>query len=131
VITSHSGGDGELEVLGLLDVLAGEVSRVEGGRDQDIRVDDVLGKVRSLLVRRDNELDVVLLAVVGQTEGVLNLPYAEQMILSSVFVRWMRVYRRAASRSARGERTRSGRTILATHGSEQALFLLSVLAADI
>jgi hypothetical protein len=92
VITSHSGGDGELEVLGLLDVLAGEVSRVEGGRDQDIRVDDVLGKVRirSLLVRRDNELDVVLLAVVGQTEGVLNLPYAEQMILSSVFVRWMR-----------------------------------------
>ena len=125
MITSHSGGDGELEVLGLLDVLAGEVSRVEGGRDQDIRVDDVLGKVRirSLLVRRDNELDVVLLAVVGQTEGVLNLPYAEQMILSSVFVRWMR--------SARGERTRSGRTILATHGSEQALFLLSVLAADI
>ena len=133
MITSHSGGDGELEVLGLLDVLAREVPRVEGGRDQDVCVDDVLGKVRirSLLVRRDNELDVVLLAVVGQTEGVLNLPYAEQMILSSVFVRWMRVYRRAASRSARGERTRSGRTILATHGSEQALFLLSVLAADI
>ena len=32
MITSHSGGDGELEVLGLLDVLAGEVSRVEGSR---------------------------------------------------------------------------------------------------
>lgn len=75
MITSHSGGDGELEVLGLLDVLAGEVSRVEGSRDQDIRVDDVLGKVRirSLLVRRNDELDVVLLAVVGQTEGVFNL----------------------------------------------------------
>lgn len=103
MITSHSGGDGELEVLGLLDVLAREVPRVEGGRDQDVCVDDVLGKVRirSLLVRRDDELDVVLFAVVGQAESVLNLRCVEQMILSSVFADWRRVYRPGASGSAR------------------------------
>lgn len=41
------------------------------------------------------------------------------------------MYRPAASESVRDERKRFGRTILATHGSEEALLLLSVLSTDI
>jgi len=42
VVRADTCGDADLEVLGLVDELLGEVARVEGGGDEDLCVDDVL-----------------------------------------------------------------------------------------
>lgn len=75
VVRADTSGDSDLELLRLLDHLAREVARVERGGDEDFGIDNVLRElgVRALLVRGDDELDVVLLAVVGEAQGVLGL----------------------------------------------------------
>lgn len=75
MVRADTGGDSDLELLRLLDHLAREVARVERGRDEDFGIDNVLRElgVRALLVRGDDELDVVLLAVVREAQGVLGL----------------------------------------------------------
>lgn len=50
-------------------------SRVEGCSDKDVGIHDVLRelRIRAFLVGSDDELNVVLLAVVWQTERILSL----------------------------------------------------------
>lgn len=42
MVGANSGGEEELEVLGFLDSLGGDISGVEGGGDKDVEVGDVL-----------------------------------------------------------------------------------------
>jgi hypothetical protein len=76
-------GDAELELLGRRHDLLGEVARVEGRGDDDLGIDDLLGKDRvgPLLVVGDDKLVAVVLHVLLEAELVLNRAQQARLLL--------------------------------------------------
>ena len=73
VVGTNTSSDTALEILGLLDDFGGEVTRVEGGGDDDLGILDVLAKlgVGSILVSGDDELVTELVLDGTEQTGLL------------------------------------------------------------
>ena len=73
MVGSDTGGDGELELLGLCEALSGQISGVEGGGDDDLGVDELLvkGGVLAVLVRGGYEGVALVLEPLADAELVL------------------------------------------------------------
>lgn len=74
VVRTNTGGDGELELLGLGETLSGEVTGVEGGGDDDFSVDELLveGGVLALLVGGGHQGVTLFLEPLADAELVLS-----------------------------------------------------------
>ena len=73
VVGTDTGGDTELQVLGLLHEVAGQVARVERSGDENLSIDDVLLEVAvgSFLAAGDNEFMTLRLQPISNAELVL------------------------------------------------------------
>jgi hypothetical protein len=80
---TDTSGDAGLQLLGLGNSLGIDVTRVEGGGDDDFSIDDLLveGRIFAFLVVGDNQGVALGLEPLADTELILNRPEQSRLVL--------------------------------------------------